>query len=671
MPQQQQQQGQQGQQQGPSVSLLPRDKHKYNAADNAVQFLRTAVQSIGVFLLIQFLIRQLTSGYFSQDSSNKGAGAAASMPDFDSRPALNQLKGQYSAIPRTIAPIWPSNTSLDISLYVSPSLVMPSLHHVPSESLVLNEKNVVFGDWSESRDIQTSFAVPPEVKNNGTLWAHIYVSQSGSISDPTAGHYDPSLAYHFVRPLNQFIHKKRTRKTRNLLASADDEEDEKDVGLPDSYTASYYHPNFTLSLIPDAGVQSYMQMHPAAREWVQLESTGARDSSGQNGWYYPVLYLNTFWQLRSHMTELNSTVQRLPLNIHLNSLAHWKFALIASLDFGMKENAKKVAAGEKLPGGGDGSEMEEVKRILIDSNIYLLSTTAVVGVLHTIFEMLAFKSDVSHWRNKKDNVGVSFRTILANVFMQIVIFLYLMDNNENTSWMILLGQGMGILLEAWKITKTVDVRVRPTPADSTAFPWRFLPYTVVFEDKHKLSETERKTQEYDEIAFKYLYYVAIPLLLAYAAYSLAYEQHKSWYSFVIATLVGSVYAYGFLMMVPSLYINYRLKSVAHMPGRALMYKTLNTFIDDLFAFTVKMPILHRLATFRDDIIFFVYLYQSYAYKVDHTRVNEFGQGGDDEDEASAEKAKAIELLEKDASKKDAATKAVATGKESTPAKKRK
>lgn len=119
--------------------------------------------------------------------------------------------------------------------------------------------------------------------------------------------------------------------------------------------------------------------------------------------------------------------------------------------------------------------------------------------------------------------------------------------------MILVGQGFGILLEAWKITKTVDVRVRAAPAGS------IFPYRVTFEDKNKLSETEQKTKEYDEIAFKYLYMVAIPLLAAYAVYSVLYETHKSWYSFIITTLVGSVYAYGFLMMVPSLYINYRLK----------------------------------------------------------------------------------------------------------------
>jgi hypothetical protein len=190
--------------------------------------------------------------------------------------------------------------------------------------------------------------------------------------------------------------------------------------------------------------------------------------------------------------------------------------------------------------------------------------------------------------------------------------------------MIVFSQGMGIALEFWKITTVVNVRIRDAPNS-------IIPYRIVFEDKHVLSDTEEKTKEYDAVAFKYLYIIAIPLLFAYAAYSLKYESHKSWYSFVITTLVGSVYAYGFLMMVPSLYINYRLKSVAHMPAKAMTYKFLNTFIDDLFAFTIKMPTLHRLATLRDDVIFFVYLYQSYKYKIDFTRVNEFGQGGDEEE----------------------------------------
>ena len=34
--------------------------------------------------------------------------------------------------------------------------------------------------------------------------------------------------------------------------------------------------------------------------------------------------------------------------------------------------------------------------------------------------------------------------------VQIIIFLYLIDNNEQTSWMILFGNGIGIVIEAWK-----------------------------------------------------------------------------------------------------------------------------------------------------------------------------------------------------------------------------
>ena len=58
-----------------------------------------------------------------------------------------------------------------------------------------------------------------------------------------------------------------------------------------------------------------------------------------------------------------------------------------------------------------------------------------------------------------------------------------------------------------------------------------------------------------------------------------------------------------------LFINHRLKSVAHLPMKALMYKAFNTFIDDVFAFLIHMPTLHRVACFRDDIVFIIYMYQ--------------------------------------------------------------
>ena len=52
-----------------------------------------------------------------------------------------------------------------------------------------------------------------------------------------------------------------------------------------------------------------------------------------------------------------------------------------------------------------------------------------------------------------------------------------------------------------------------------------------------------------------------------------------------------------------------------------MYKAFNTFIDDLFAFIITMPTAHRVACFRDDIVFLVYLYQRYLYPVDPNRID--------------------------------------------------
>ncbi|KAL9611255.1 MAG: hypothetical protein Q9167_004081 [Letrouitia subvulpina] len=580
---------------------------------------RSIIQTIAIFFAVQFFVSQLVS---NRSTKSSGPVAPSKIPEFEERPAPNEITN-YNHVPQMIAPIWPLNSTVDISIYVAPSLVMPALSSVSRDTLVLEEKGFTIGDWNQNREVDTIIQVPVEVQNNGTLWAHFYVGLQGYPLDPGIKNYNPAKAHHFFRRLNQVLPKKKIAKTRKLVGGTNEREEEEQEAPAVTYS-SFYHPNFTMSFIPDSGTQSYVNMHPAVRQHIQLEESGARDISGQNGWYYPILFMNTFWQLRDHMTEINSTVKTVPLHINLNNMANWKFSLYSSIDEGMKQNQKQAASGGPMPAGGDGSEFEEFKRVLVDTNIYLLSTTAIVSVLHMVFEGLAFKSDISHWRHKKDNVGISVRTILGNVFMQTVIFLYLMDNSDGTSWMILFGQGMGILLEAWKITKTVDVRIRDT------VPGSLLPYKVTFEDKHKLSETEEKTKEYDEIAFRYLYIIAVPLLAAYAVYSLLYETHKSWYSFVITTLVGSVYAYGFLMMVPSLYINYRLKSVAHMPAKAMTYKFLNTFIDDLFAFTIKMPTLHRLATLRDDVIFFVYIYQSWAYKVDYTRVNEFGQGGEDE-----------------------------------------
>lgn len=241
------------------------------------------------------------------------------------------------------------------------------------------------------------------------------------------------------------------------------------------------------------------------------------------------------------------------------------------------------------------------------------------------------------------------RSVFFNVFQSLIVMLYVLDNDTNT--VVRISCIIGLCIEVWKINKVMDINVSKESRMLGIFP------KITFHDKGSYVESSTKT--YDRLAFRYvnliLKYVIFmriihrtkrpipffrylswglfPLLGCYGAYALMYQEHKSWYSFVLNMLYGFLLTFGFIMMTPQLFINYKLKSVAHLPWRMLSYKFLNTFIDDIFAFIIKMPTLYRLGCFRDDIIFIIFLYQRWIYKIDHTRVNEFGFSGEMEVQA--------------------------------------
>lgn len=242
-------------------------------------------------------------------------------------------------------------------------------------------------------------------------------------------------------------------------------------------------------------------------------------------------------------------------------------------------------------------DLDEVKRVFSETNVYLLLGTMLVGSVHLLLDFLSFKSDVAFWRATSSMAGLSHRTVMWRAFSQTVIFFYLMD--EQTSMLVLVPSAFGTIIEFWKVWKVMKRRSSET-------------------------EAEKVTRAYDDECMRYLVYVLYPLCLVGAVYSLAYQPHRSWYSWTVNSLANGVYAFGFLFMLPQLFVNYRMKSVAALPWRAFTYRAFTTFIDDVFAFIITMPTAHRLACFRDDIVFLVYLYQRYLYPVDKTRTDDIG-----------------------------------------------
>ena len=161
-----------------------------------------------------------------------------------------------------------------------------------------------------------------------------------------------------------------------------------------------------------------------------------------------------------------------------------------------------------------------MKRVLLESDPRLLFVTGAVSLAHMVLETLAFKSDVSFWRKKKSTEGLSARTIVFNAGCQVVVLLYLLDND--TSWMVLLSTALSVLVEAWKITKVLDVEfvsARKGFVSVTDKRSRVRSLGTGDEKKEKerdddVSDLSRQTAEHDETAMRYLTYLLIPLVLA-------------------------------------------------------------------------------------------------------------------------------------------------------------
>ncbi|KAL7015481.1 hypothetical protein ACKWTF_016474 [Chironomus riparius] len=330
--------------------------------------------------------------------------------------------------------------------------------------------------------------------------------------------------------------------------------------------------------------------------------------------FLPMVQSNILKERAVYMLEVTKNITEIDLEFNYSPASVGKFRLIAHIDNAMKQ----------LTGLGFSSkDIDEVKEIFAEANLYLLLGTVFIGSIHTLFDFLSFKNDVNFWRKKKNYAGLSVRTTIWRAFSTIIIFFYLMD--EKSSLLILVPTGIGALIELWKCKKILHMDI--------SFRGVKLRTSVENENK-EITKAEALTNEIDKQGMKYLSFILYPLCIGYAVYSLIYHPHKSWYSWTLHSLVNGVYAFGFLFMCPQLFINYKMKSVAALPWRAFMYKAFNTFIDDVFAFIITMPTSHRIACFRDDIIFLIYLYQRWLYPVDKTRID-MGSSMVDNDEYEA------------------------------------
>lgn len=84
-------------------------------------------------------------------------------------------------------------------------------------------------------------------------------------------------------------------------------------------------------------------------------------------------------------------------------------------------------------------------------------TSAPQGIVPDRRLACSCSADIQFWRNNKSMMGLSARTVIISFVSQVIVLMYLLDNE--TSWMIIISAAVGCVIEFWKIGKAMDISV--------------------------------------------------------------------------------------------------------------------------------------------------------------------------------------------------------------------
>jgi hypothetical protein len=373
----------------------------------------------------------------------------------------------------------------------------------------------------------------------------------------------------------------------------------------------YNRQPIVLRLVADQ--QLYSINAPARSDGLKLKYT----REGEQIYHKPTMYVDDVALLHSSQIQLAPPEEQadnprppITLTIQLSIISPFRHVFHRQLEvgFSMLENVLEP------------NELDEIRHMISDEYMYRFILTQIITFVHIYLDYMAFRDEMRFYKGKKSMGGISMSSVIGRFICQLVIFLYLCDGG-NTSWLILGSVGSGVAIEFWKTTKFFQLKI------TRSFPF------VSLLNTSGMTTLERDTMNYDSIAQKFLGLILYPLVFGSALYSKKFHVYSSLWSWIISNLANAVYTFGFITLCPQLYVNYRLKSVAHLPWKVFIYKIFNTFVDDVFAFMIQMPLKHKLMTLRDDVVFVIFLIQAYIYRVDKTRTNEFGYAYEDTDDS--------------------------------------
>ncbi|CAL9706283.1 unnamed protein product [Knipowitschia caucasica] len=430
-------------------------------------------------------------------------------------------------------------------------------------------------DPQSSYERQVMVQVPEETRSNGSLFAVVYVHRAGAspLEDSSEVHSTTKLTtYHSAAPEDEGLFSRQRRPSRRARP------------------VSHWRPHLSVSMMSEIFSFNKGGVPSDVRRFMRVSKNERQVT------YLPLLLVNELSFRVRDLMELNSSSVRLPLSLSYEGISLRRFRFLLQLQ-DMVYSLRQFGFTEE--------NIDEIKETLVGSNLWLLVLTALITSLQLVCEFLALKNDISWWMGKNSMAGVSRKTVLWRSLSTLLIFMHLL---EETSLLVLIPIALGAFVEVWKVFKVYKIQLQ----------WNGLTVS-------KMDEDEKKTVEYDAQASRYLSYLVYPLCVSGAIFSLVYLRQKSYFSWLLNTLVTGVYALCFLSMAPQLFINHKLRSVSHLQGAVLVYRGVNTLLSDLCYLasslnpSVSLPSAHQLCCFRDELLLLLYVLQRRKYGSKHRR----------------------------------------------------
>ena len=203
----------------------------------------------------------------------------------------------------------------------------------------------------------------------------------------------------------------------------------------------YWAPRLALFLVTDTNI--YPSMDPKFINEIvlwNLQEQQALDHSRRM--YKPILHIDELGTLSKDMLDINTTATELPLKISFAPLGATRFQWMIQMHHSIQMH-KEMGTPE--------SEMEDVRRMFVETNSWLLVVTITVSLLHVVLDLLAFKNDVYFWRDLESTKGISVRAIAVNFVMEFIVLLYLFDND--TSYLVLFTVVGTLVVDFWKVVR--------------------------------------------------------------------------------------------------------------------------------------------------------------------------------------------------------------------------